>query len=125
MNTNNNSQPRGKTMDARAQRGLVIAAKCRIKRKGDVWTVPSQAGNGLKYHVNPDAGTCTCPDHQECGHKCKHIFAVQYTIEREYSDDGMVITETESLTVRTTRKTYRQDWRNYNMAQTNEKDKFQ
>ena len=61
----------------------------------------------------------------ESGHKCKHIFAVLYTIEREYSEDGMVLTEKESLTVQTTRKTYRQDWRNYNLAQTNEKSKFQ
>ncbi len=112
-------------MTPREQRGLLIAAKCRLKRKGELWTVPSQTGNGLRYSVDPQAGTCSCPDHMESGHRCKHIFAVQFTIEREYSDDGMVISETESLTVQTKRKTYRQDWRNYNLAQTNEKSKFQ
>jgi transposase len=114
-------------MEAREQRGLLIAAKCRLKKKGTLWTVPSQSPNtgGIRYTVDPNAGTCTCPDHMEAGHRCKHIFAVQYTIEREYSDDGVVISETESLTVQTKRKTYRQDWRNYNLAQTNEKSKFQ
>jgi transposase len=98
-----------------------------LRRKGPVWSVPSQtyAHSGKKYEVDIHAGTCTCLDHTEGGHKCKHLFAVQYTIQREYSDDGMVMTETESLTVQTTRKTYRQDWHNYNLAQTNEKAKFQ
>jgi transposase len=112
-------------MEAREQRGLIIAAKCRIRRKGNVWTVPSQSKSNLRYNVDPHAGTCDCPDHLEAGHRCKHLFAVQYTIEREYSEDGMVITEKESLVVQTVRKTYRQDWRNYNLAQTNEKSKFQ
>jgi transposase len=106
---------------------LVIAAKSRLRKNGNLWSVPSQntTGHVKRYTVDPKAGTCTCPDHMEAGHKCKHIFAVQYTIEREYSDDGVVISETESLTVQTKRKTYRQDWRSYNMAQTNEKAKFQ
>jgi transposase len=114
-------------MEAREQRGLVIAAKCQLKHKGNQWRVPSQTNShtGKNYMVDPHAGTCTCLDHTEAGQKCKHIFAVLYTIEREYSDDGMVLTEKESLTVQTKRKTYRQDWRNYNMAQTNEKAKFQ
>jgi transposase len=114
-------------MEAREQRGLVIAAKCRLTHKGDVWKVPSQTSGymGKHYAVNPHAGTCNCPDHAETGKPCKHLFAVRYTLEREYSEDGMVMTETESLTVQTTRKTYRQDWRNYNLAQTNEKAKFQ
>jgi transposase len=115
------------TMEPREQRGLIIAAKCRLKKKGNLWSVPSQTAkdNGRSYTVDPHAGTCTCPDHIETGYRCKHLFAVQYAIEREYSDDGMVMTEKESLMVQTSRKTYRQDWRNYNLAQTNEKAKFQ
>jgi hypothetical protein len=122
INTNEQQIARKMTMEAREQRGLLIAAKCRLTKKGNEWKVPSQTySTGKWYSVNPYAGTCTCLDHQEAGHKCKHIFAVLYTIEREYSEDGMVLTEKESLTVQTTRKTYRQDWRNYNLAQTNEK----
>lgn len=67
---------------------------------------------------------CTCPDHEETGGICKHIYAVRYTIEREYSEDG-TLTETETITVQQTRKTYPQNWRAYNAAQTNEKEKFQ
>jgi transposase len=127
MDVNNPRLIRETTMEAREQRGLVIAAKCKIQRKGNAWKVPSQTDGykGKNYTVDPHAGTCTCLDHTEAGHKCKHLFAVQYTIEREYSEDGVVLTEKESLTVQTTRKTYRQDWHNYNLAQTNEKAKFQ
>ena len=66
---------------------------------------------------------CSCPDHEDGGFKCKHIFAVEYVIQRESNSDGST-TVTETLTVRETRKTYPQDWRAYNAAQTGEKAKF-
>lgn len=59
-------------MNPREQRGLEIAAKCRIKREGKCWQVPSQTGNGRRYLVNPKHNLCTCPDHCETGEKCKH-----------------------------------------------------
>jgi len=111
-------------MDARQQRGLEIAATCKINQKNGTWLVPSQSGHG-KYAVFPDAEkpTCTCPDHETRGGKCKHIFAVEYVIKREENPDGSTtVTETVSVTKRTT---YPQDWTNYNKAQTNEKDQFQ
>ncbi len=113
-------------MDAREQRGLIIAARHRIKPKGSRWLVPSQTDSGKKYTVCPDEGhcSCTCPDFEERGEPCKHVFAARYTIEREYSDDGS-LTETETITVQTVRKTYPQNWPAYNKAQTNEKAKFQ
>src|SRR4051812_35928109 len=53
------------TMDTREQRGLLIAATCRITKKHDQWIVPSQTGNG-SYRVNlnppPFVPQCTCPD---------------------------------------------------------------
>ncbi|MEX2315871.1 MAG: transposase [Pirellulales bacterium] len=99
-------------MCEREQRGLAIAAVCKLTLKAGVWLVPSQSGKG-KYKVSGDH--CTCPDHETRGVKCKHIFAVEYTITREH--DGTV---TETIT----RKTYPQNWRAYNAAQTNEKDQF-
>lgn len=113
-------------MDAREQRGLVIAAKNRIKSKGGKWLVPSQSDSHKKYTVCLDNGAthCSCPDHEATGAACKHIFAARFTVEREYSDDGS-ITEIETLTVKSIRKTYPQDWRAYNAAQTHEKEKFQ
>lgn len=115
--------------NARELRGLEIAAKAKLQRQGDVWYVPSQSGNsphsgGGQYIVKPDISnpSCTCPDHEVRRVKCKHIFAVEYTIQREYATDGETSTLTETVTVR---KTYKQEWPAYNAAQTNEKDQFQ
>jgi transposase len=111
-------------LEGRQQRGMEIAATAKIARKGGAWLVPSQSGKG-RYTVCPDPAEphCTCPDHEEGGHKCKHIFAVEYVIQRERNPDGST-TVTETLTVRETRKTYPQDWPSYNRAQVNEKAKF-
>jgi transposase len=112
-------------MDPRQERGLAIAALANITRKGGVWLVPSQTGNGKKYTVCPDPENphCTCPDHQELGIRCKHLYAVAFVQQREMGNDG-TITETRSLTV-TEKKTYRQDWPSYNLAQVEEKRRFQ
>lgn len=113
-------------MCERQQRGLVIAACSKVKPKNGSWIVPSQANGAIKYAVCPDENHphCTCLDHETRGVVCKHIYAVRYTIEREFSEDG-TITDKETLTVQRVRKTYPQNWPAYNAAQTNEKDKFQ
>jgi hypothetical protein len=107
-------------MEAREQKGLEIAAKSRLTREGNTWLVPSQAGKG-KYVVDSDAKQCTCPDFEARQATCKHIFAVEYTIQREYTDDGDTQTYTETVTVK---KTYKQEWSAYNEAQTHEKQRF-
>jgi len=43
-------------MDAREERGLQIAATCKIEKNKLGWKVPSQSGNG-SYIVNLDHGT--------------------------------------------------------------------
>src|SRR5206468_9672283 len=77
-----------------------------------------------KYSVALDAEkpTCTCRDHEFTKDKCKHIFAVEYTIEREQTSDGQTVT---TETVKVTRKTYAQNWPAYNAAQTQEKSQLQ
>jgi hypothetical protein len=60
-------------VNAREERGLIIAALCKLNRTGENWLVPSQSGAERIYRVNVQAVTCTCPDHQEGGFKCKHI----------------------------------------------------
>jgi hypothetical protein len=110
-------------MNAREQRGLVIAALCKLKHDGQTWVVPSQSGAERMYRVDPTAGTCTCPDHAESGFKCKHVYAVEFTMKREVAADGTV-TETNSITF-TEKKVYKQDWTAYNAAQSVEKDRFQ
>ncbi len=112
-------------MEAREQRGLVIAATTRITQKGNIWLVPSQSGKG-RYTVSPDKDHphCSCPDHEERGCECKHIYAVRFVIQRELFDDGTEV-ETRQLTVTETRKTYPQNWPAYNRAQCSEKAAFQ
>ena len=109
---------------AREERALAIAATTKLTKHGDTWLVPSQSVRGAKYTVNPDPNDpqCSCPDFECRKLRCKHIYAVEYTIKREYTDDGQTQTFTETVTVK---KTYAQDWRSYNRAQTHEKSELQ
>ncbi len=104
-------------------KALQIAAKFPLKRKGNVWLVPSQAGHGeYKVYPDPQAPTCSCPDYEFRNARCKHIVAVEYVLMREQKPDGStVVTET----VKVTRQTYTQDWKAYNYAQTHEKSELQ
>lgn len=111
-------------MTPREERGLVIAATQKMTQKGKIWLVPSQSGKG-KYTVCPDADCpyCSCPDHEETGQPCKHIFAVQFAVSREQGSNGTV-TETRTVTF-SEKKIYRkQDWPLYNVAQSEEKKRF-
>src|SRR5262249_41343654 len=73
------------TVDAREQRGLIIAATCRITKRGSEYSVPSQAQDGTRYTVRPSTRhpRCSCPDFETRHLKCKHIYAVEYVIKRE------------------------------------------
>lgn len=104
-------------MEAREQRGLEIAATVRLHRNGSAWMVPSQTGKGTMYTVDlkGDVPTCSCPDHETRRVKCKHIYAVEFSIRRETLSDG-----TTTVT-KTMRVAYRQDWPAYNAAQSHEK----
>lgn len=115
-------------MDLREQRGLEIADRGAVQKtsKGDIWQVPSQSGHGT-YRVDlaGENPKCSCPDYELRGQPCKHIYAVAYTVVRKQNADGTT-TVTETLTVTATkRKTYPQNWKAYNEAQTHEQDKFQ
>jgi len=118
------------TTNVRQQRGLEIAARAKVVRLGAEWSVSSQSGTGkytvtgLPVSMGGDAPRCTCPDYETRAVKCKHLFAVEYVIERErHADGSTTVTETGRLT-KTVRRTYPQNWPAYNTAQTNEKDKF-
>lgn len=121
------------TTGGRRQRGLEIAARCKVVRQGQGWSVPSQSRatkytvTGITTDTTPgmEAARCTCPDYETRAVKCKHIFAVEYVMERETNGDGST-TITERVTVtETVRRTYPQNWPAYNQAQVNEADHFQ
>lgn len=107
------------------ERGIQLAAKSKIYRKADgSWSVPSQAGDGRYTITMGEKPTCTCAYHDTNGRTCKHIFAVNYFLQRELNEDGSE-TITESVTVTSKRKTYPQQWSAYNAAQVSEKAEFQ
>jgi hypothetical protein len=115
-------------MSIREAKGQDIANRFRITRKGNLYLVPSQSGKGA-YTVDAEKGRCSCPDFDFTGAKCKHIFAVEFTVRRETKtvtetapDGSTKTTVTETVTIK--RKTYPQQWPAYNMAQTQEKAQF-
>jgi transposase len=121
-------------IEVREQRGLAIAALSRLTHKGAIWLVPSQSGRCKCYTVSPDAAEpfCNCPDFEERQEPCKHVFAARFVMRRENADgsvshgQAVLMTEiTETPPRPSPRPTYRQDWPNYNLAQTREKHEFQ
>ena len=119
-------------MEAREVKGLEIAAKSKLQRTGDGrWFVPSQSGKtgmsrgGNYYEVKPDPVKpyCSCPDFECRQLRCKHLYAVEYVIQREFTFNAETQTETLTETV-TVKQTYKQEWTAYNQAQTNEKERF-
>src|SRR2546426_2650752 len=73
----------------------------------------------------PKIASCTCPDFETRGVKCKHIFAATFVLRREQNEDGSVtVTQAVAMSA-VTQTTYPQSWAAYNEAQTTEKDKFQ
>jgi hypothetical protein len=115
-------------VQSRKRLGLEFAALNKLDHKGAVWLVPSQSGKG-KYTVSPDTVEpfCNCPDFEEHQQPCKHVFAAQFVMRREHPDGSVSLTEAivMSKTTKIPRPTYRQDWPNYNLAQTREKHEFQ
>lgn len=102
----------------RLQRGMAIAALAPITKNKLGYSVPSQSGKG-KYVVNvDDEPFCSCPDFELRQQPCKHIYSVEFLIQREERPDGTTV-ETKAVKV-----SYSQNWSAYNAAQTNEGDHF-
>ena len=103
--------------DGRQQRGMAIAAVVPIEKNRLGYKVPSQSANGT-YVVNVDGGEpfCTCPDFEKRQSRCKHVYAVEFTVRREADTPA---TEPESVRV-----VLGPSWTAYNLAQTNEQELF-
>lgn len=101
--------------EGRQQRGIAIAATTPIRTDRYGYKVPSQSGNG-SYLVNLEFGAyCTCPDFEKHERPCKHVYAVQFFLQREVQPDG--------TTVDTIRRVTR-PWSAYNTAQVREGELF-
>ena len=71
----------------RQQRGMAIAALTPVMKNKLGYKVPSQSGRG-SYVVNLDGEPfCTCPDFEKRQERCKHIYAVEFIIQREERPD--------------------------------------
>jgi hypothetical protein len=118
----------------------MIAALCPIRPEGkdNRYRVPSQHGKGhYLVNIDPKKGPewqCSCADFEARKLPCKHVFAVQFALQRETNADGSTtVTKTLTLVEQTTlaaqtvapRPTYKQNWPAYNAAQTTEKHRFQ
>lgn len=107
-------------MDMRELKALEIAARQRILFENGTWLVPSQS-SAAKYRVTLNPVSCTCEDFLLRQEACKHVLAVRLTCERERGVKGPNIETSEVPR----RQTYKQNWTAYNLAQREEKRRFQ
>jgi transposase len=112
----------GWDMDLRELKALELAARAKIVWADGAWSVPSQTGGGT-YRVvtRPGAESCTCEDFQLRQQPCKHVIAAKLVEEREGKRTAPPMDTAEVPK----RKTYKQNWPLYDLAQTTEKDRFQ
>src|SRR3989344_5675845 len=104
---------------SREQRELLIAKNYRITRTDKGYIVPSQFNKGqYLVKVRYDHKECNCPDYETRRQKCKHIYAVEYTLREEIDNEG------NPVIVQTVKKTYPQNWKAYNISQQTEKEKL-
>jgi transposase len=109
-------------MDLRELKALELAARARIIWDGEAWQVPSQSTGGTyKVTTWPGAELCECEDFQLRQAPCKHIIAARLVEEREGKKKAPPLdTDTPPE-----KKTYRQNWPAYNLAQSTEKHRLQ
>ncbi len=113
------------TLNVRELRGLDIANRYTLKEENGFWFVPSSSGKSIRYKVCLNTQKCTCPDHEIRRQKCKHIFAAEYYFEKDFLKDLTADEITLPQAYVPPRKTYKQEWKAYNKAQTSEKANFQ
>ena len=103
----------------REQRGKLLYKSVKIVQTPSGWRVPSQTSNkSYLVKLTRHEPKCSCPDCQLRRKKCKHIHAVEFYIKRQIDEEGKV-TQTKGVKV-----TYKQEWKAYDKAQTNEKIMF-
>ena len=76
-------------VDQRQLRAISIVNNSQIiESASGKWVVPPQSGNG-HYSVGLNGiARCTCHDFDSRGVKCKHIWAVEFTIEKKQNENG-------------------------------------
>ena len=98
---------------------MAIAAVVPIQKNRLGYQVPSQSGNGSYVVSVDDESFCTCPDFESRQDRCKHVYAVEFTVQREAQPPAASSTEPEMVRV-----ALGPSWTAYNLAQTNEQELF-
>jgi transposase len=109
-------------MNPREIKARELADRGRVVNFGDAWQVFS-LNSPEKYEVSLSPMSCSCPDFELRQAECKHILAVQITVARR-AERLRPGPHPERPPVECKKTTYKQDWPNYEAAQTNEKDEF-
>lgn len=111
------------SVDIREAKAVELADRGRVVKRPNGWLVYS-LNSSEKYHVTVLPLTCSCSDFELRQEPCKHILAVQITLSREVNGSPAQ-PKPETPPIQWPRKTYQQDWPNYDAAQQNEKREFQ
>jgi transposase len=112
-------------MDARREKAHELADRAKIRFADGCYYVPSQSGGGTYTVILDKSGAlCDCDDWELRGEPCKHIMAARLWRDRQARGVGQ---DTENIdpSPKPKRKTYPQQWVEYNAAQTNEGRHFQ
>jgi transposase len=111
-------------VDMRTDKAMELANRGRVVDQGNgSWLVfPLSDHAPYRVRLLPKV-SCTCDDFDLRRADCKHIIAARIVASRE-ADGCPPEPAPETPPVKWPRKTYRQDWPNYNKAQQNEKAEF-
>jgi len=114
---------RERSVDIREAKAIELADRGRVIRSGNKWLVFSLTSRE-RYEVTLEPLYCSCPDFETRHEDCKHTMAARITLSRE-GCDYRTEHKTKEPPVVWPRKTYAQDWPNYDLAQQNEGVEFQ
>lgn len=116
-----------RSMNIREQKAFELADRGRVVKRPNGWHVYSLECSE-KYLVTMMPLSCSCPDFELRHKACKHILAVQITLVRELNGTAVkqdaVKQDIETPPLSWPKKTYQQDWPNYDLAQQNERSEF-
>jgi transposase len=106
----------------REQKAKIILSREHAIRKvnNNIYLVRSQTGSGwYKVQWNGKEWRCNCPDYVKNGHitPCKHLLALKLRLDHRYIS-------IEGQEPKIEKKTYTQNWSDYNLAQMQEFELF-
>jgi hypothetical protein len=113
------------TISARKTRGYDIYMAHHVKQDGSFWKVPSATSRAKVYRVDLTRQQCDCADYLIRKSKCKHIYAVEFTLENAVEALPVPAEIVKAKESKTKRTTYSQpNWSAYHKSQVFEKAQF-